>query len=66
MSARQYQIIRGRDTRQIDGVTCRPADPRRWYYEAIDYDGDVLWSESYATRAEAEAAATEEAHHDDI
>ncbi len=43
-----YRVFCGRATRQItaDG---KAADASRWYWEPVDYDGDVLWSGSYAT-----------------
>jgi hypothetical protein len=50
-------LLHRRDTRQIDGVTGDAPDPALWYYEPTDYEGDVLWSRGFVTRAAAEDAA---------
>lgn len=55
-----YRIFQGRTTRQIEGHLGAPADPKGWYYEPFDYEGDVLWSQSYATDDAARVAADEE------
>ena len=60
-----YRFFQGASTRQVDGHTGRPADPQAWYYEPADYEGDVLYSAPYATRAEAEDAAAREPASDD-
>lgn len=54
-SAKKCRVFRGDETGQLrfDG---KPADPERWYYEPVDYDGDVLWSRGYESRADAEWA----------
>lgn len=57
---RTYRIFRGGETKQIDGVTSRKANPEAWYYEPADYEGDVLWSRAFATEDEARAAAASE------
>lgn len=46
------RVFRGDTTGQVrfDG---KPADPELWYYEPVDYEGDVLWSRGYGSRAEA-------------
>jgi hypothetical protein len=50
------RIFRGYETRQIDS-SGHPADHEKWYYEPSDYEGDVLWSRGYGSRAEAYHAA---------
>jgi hypothetical protein len=50
----------GADTKQVDAVTLRPAEPEYWYYEPEDYDGDVLWSDGYRPYDAACDAAREE------
>lgn len=52
-----YRLFQGKDTRQIDGHTTRPAEAEAWYWEPSDYEGDTLWSEAFATRDAADAAA---------
>lgn len=51
------RIFQGQNTGQIDGHTGQAAFADAWYYEPDDYEGDVLWSEPFASRAEAEQAA---------
>jgi hypothetical protein len=53
----QYRVFQGKDTRQLDGHTIRPAEAEAWYWEPGDYDGDILWSEAFATREAADEAA---------
>jgi hypothetical protein len=50
------RIVRGDETGQVshDG---RPADPEKYYYEPLDYDGDMLWSTAYDSEAAALAAS---------
>lgn len=50
------RIFRGDDTGQVDLLGNR-ADPKKWYYEPADYEGDVLWSAGYYSRANAYHAA---------
>ena len=52
-----YRIFQGHTTRQINGHTTRAAEPQGWYYEPADYEGDVLYSEPFRSREDAEAAA---------
>jgi hypothetical protein len=33
-----------------------------WYFEPTDYEGDMAWSDSYKTEAEAIDAANEDAY----
>lgn len=62
MSANQIETIgnvrlfRGDATEQLQHDGSK-ADPECWYYEPADYEGDVLWSKSYGSRAEAYHAA---------
>ena len=51
------RLFQGHTTRQIDGHTGQAAEASAWYYEPDDYDGDVLWSEPFASRDAAEQAA---------
>lgn len=53
----EYRVFQGKTTRQIDGHTTHEAEPEGWYYEPSDYEGDVLYSEPYATEEEARTAA---------
>lgn len=56
-----YRVFQGKTTRQVQvGLTTHAADPEGWYYEPSDYAGDVLYSEAYATEAEAHEAADAE------
>jgi hypothetical protein len=52
----KVRIFRGDETKQICSDGTR-ADPELWYYEPADYEGDVLWSKGYGSRAEAYHAA---------
>lgn len=52
-----YRVYRGADVNQVraDGSALHP---HTWYYEPIDYEGDVVFDQQgYATREEAETAA---------
>lgn len=57
MENSKVRIFRGDETKQINGTDGSKADPEKWYYEPADYDGDVLWSQGYGSRAEAYHAA---------
>lgn len=50
------RLFRGDATEQLqhDG---RKADPELWYWEPVDYEGDVLWSKGHGCRADAYHAA---------
>ena len=50
------RLFRGDATKQLqqDG---HKADPKLWYWEPVDYEGDVLWSKGVGSRAEAYRAA---------
>jgi len=53
----------------VDAHTRQPAQADAWYAEPDDYDGEVLYSDPFVTRAEAEAwsaqAAEQEAEEHD-
>lgn len=59
MNIDETRFFQGHETRQV-GVDGEPAIPDHWYYEPVDYEGDVIWSDGWATREEAEAAASAE------
>lgn len=44
-----YRFFRGEETKQIDGITGAKAHDRAWYFEPIDYEGDVLFSSPFDT-----------------
>lgn len=46
------RLFRGDETEQRDYRGAK-ADPEKWYYEPSDYEGDVLWSLGYGSRADA-------------
>jgi hypothetical protein len=52
---KNVRLFRGDETKQVDssGPVPSKADPEKWYYEPADYEGDVLWSKGYGSRAEA-------------
>jgi len=51
-----YRVFLGRESQQVrlDGSNL---DPHAWYYEPLDYDGDVVFDAGFATRDEALHAA---------
>lgn len=51
-----YRVFRGRDSKQVR-PNGKPLDPRAWYYEPNDYEGDVVFDEGCATREEAQKCA---------
>lgn len=51
------RLFQGHTTRQIDGHTGQAAQADAWYYAPDDYEGAVLWSAPYPTRADAATAA---------
>ena len=55
-----YRLFQGKTTQRVDSHTRRAADPEAWYYEPLDYEGDVLYSEGYPTADTARAAADAE------
>jgi transcriptional regulator with XRE-family HTH domain len=59
---RPFRVFQGMQTRQVDGVSGKPAADLLWYWEPRDYEGDTLWSAGYPTRdAAIDAALAEEA-----
>ena len=57
MNPNRYRVFLGSTSRQLDANPGCKRDDAAWYFEPVDYDGDVLWSPAYATKAEAIAAA---------
>lgn len=55
--SRKFRFFRGFDTGQLNGATGGGPDILAWYYEPIDYNGRVLWSRPFATKAEAKSAS---------
>jgi len=56
--SRDWRFFQGRDTQRVDAHTRKPAQAEAWYAEPRAYDGNVLYSEPFVTRDEAEAWAT--------
>ena len=50
---KKYRIFQGKETGQICGVSCKEAEPEKWYFEPVDYAGDVLWSEPFESEGDA-------------
>lgn len=59
------RIFQGKETRQIDGVSGAPVQADGWYWEPDDYEGDVLWSEAFASAQDAQDAADTDTDTDD-
>ena len=57
MMSAPYRLFQGKDTRQIDGHTTQGARDIAWYWEPVTYEGDVLYSNPYESKNEAESAA---------
>ena len=55
-----YRVFQGKTTKQRDSHTRTAAAPEGWYYEPVDYQGDVLYSEAYTTEEAAREAADAE------
>lgn len=53
----ECRIFLGSETNQINGIGGKPAHPGMWYWEPTDYDGDVLWSVGFDSRAAAKKDA---------
>ncbi|MGE3539774.1 MAG: hypothetical protein AB7N91_20375 [Candidatus Tectimicrobiota bacterium] len=49
-----WRFFQGKDTRQVDAHTRKAARPQSWYAEPVTYKSDVLYSEPFASREEAE------------
>jgi hypothetical protein len=54
---RRWHFFQGRDTYRVDAHTRKPAQAEAWYAEPRAYDSQVLYSEPFVTRDEAEAWA---------
>jgi hypothetical protein len=52
-----WRFFQGHDTQRVDAHTRKPAQAQAWYAEPKDYDSNVLYSEPFVTREEAEAWA---------
>ena len=50
---RTCRIFKGSETKQVDGTTRKPANPKAWYFEPVDYEGDTLWSRPERTLGDA-------------
>ena len=55
--SRRWRFFQGHDTWRVDAHTRKPAQADAWYAEPRAYDGQVLYSEPFVTRDEAEAWA---------
>ena len=55
--SRRWRFFQGRDTWRVDAHTRKPARAEAWYAEPREYDSQVLYSEPFVTREEAEAWA---------
>jgi len=52
-----WRFFQGHDTQRVDAHTRKPAQAEAWYAEPREYDSNVLYSEPFVTRDEAEAWA---------
>jgi hypothetical protein len=55
--SRRWRFFQGHDTYRVDAHTRKPAQAEAWYAEPRAYDSQVLYSEPFVTRDEAEAWA---------
>jgi hypothetical protein len=55
--SRDWRFFQGHDTQRVDAHTRKPAQAEAWYAEPREYDSNVLYSEPFVTRDEAEAWA---------
>ena len=55
--SQRWRFFQGRDTQRVDAHTRKPAQAEAWYAEPRKYDSNVLYSEPFVTREEAEAWA---------
>ena len=55
--SRRWRFFQGHDTWRVDAHTRKPAQAEAWYAEPRAYDRQVLYSEPFLTRDEAEAWA---------
>jgi hypothetical protein len=51
---KDWRFFQGHDTQRVDAHTRKPARAEAWYAEPKDYDSNVLYSEPFVTREEAE------------
>ena len=51
---RAWRFFQGHETQRVDAHTRKPAQAQAWYAEPKDYDSNVLYSEPFVTREEAE------------
>jgi hypothetical protein len=54
---RAWRFFQGHETQRVDAHTRKPARAQAWYAEPKDYDSNVLYSEPFVTREEAETWA---------
>jgi hypothetical protein len=54
---RTWRFFQGHETQRVDAHTRKPAQALAWYAEPKDYDSNVLYSEPFVTREEAETWA---------
>jgi hypothetical protein len=54
---RAWRFFQGHETHRVDAHTRKPAQAQAWYAEPADYDSNVLYSEPFVTRDEAETWA---------
>jgi hypothetical protein len=54
---RAWRFFQGHETQRVDAHTRKPAQAQAWYAEPKDYDSNVLYSEPFVTREEAESWA---------
>ena len=52
-----WRFFQGHETQRVDAHTRKPAQAEAWYAEPKHYDSNVLYSEPFVTREEAEAWA---------
>jgi len=55
--SRRWRFFQGHETWRVDAHTRKPAHAEAWYAEPRAYDSQVLYSEPFVTRDEAEAWA---------
>ncbi len=59
--SKAWRFFQGHDTHRVDAHTRKPAQAEAWYAEPKDYDSNVLYSEPFVTREEAETWAKAQA-----
>ncbi len=48
-----FRVFQGRQTRQVYGITGKKLKPAAWFWEPVDYDGDVAYSTAHSSRTAA-------------